>query len=595
MPSSASLEKMEPSVGAPVPLLSRLEGDSSLTAEELAQLRQGVRHFRSGDRAGSAAAEGDSEPRKRERQGQGADADADVEGADADGHGDSAKKPLRAMRGGFLRATADYEDLGASRFVIRPRKYQQQYSAVYFSRLSALSGVLFRQAERLWPGVCIHACIRDVQTWQECVIVGTLFKDMALKQSVLRDYMDAVPTQTKPNSLLADTDSLFLEDQTARVRLLVDASSRWAASGGEPASDAEEEDSENRRVFRVNGVVTGLLVAVRGMPTDNGRFEVLEVCLGGAPAIPPLLPPSRALASDESLGGLSHPAFRDINLDSKFVAFVSDLRVGDAATDPSRLQLLRDFLLGAFGGPFERRLASRIARLVVAGNVLTAVQAYGSAASQAKTSASSNASLKAVLQEADLFLSQLASSLPVDLMPGDRDPTTFSLPQQPLHGALFPTSRAYSSIHGVSNPHAFSIDKVRFIGSSGQPVANICAFSDLSPLEALRLCAEGRCLAPTAPDTLSLYPFVKDDPFCIAEDADYQHAYFSANHEELSFARLRRTGTGAGEMESYANADGEGPLLLCVPSFAKSSTLVLVDIQSLAVYPLHLVFATEES
>lgn len=133
-------------------------------------------------------------------------------------------------------------------------------------------------------------------------------------------------------------------------------------------------------------------------------------------------------------------------------------------------------------GPMERNLASQIVRLIVAGNALSAAQSpspAGSmglpassstsplASSSAVTSnASSAVSLKTVLQEADVYLSQFASSIPVDLMPGPEDPTTYALPQRPLHSALLPCSRSYASIRGVPNPHSFALDQVILICSS---------------------------------------------------------------------------------------------------------------------------------
>ncbi|PHJ22907.1 dna polymerase epsilon subunit b protein [Cystoisospora suis] len=578
-------------------LLEHLCEDADFTLEDLKQLREGLSHYScmhsNNNSAGNA---------KRVRG-----PEEDICTKDG-GDDSSSKRTLRAMPSGCLRAVADYEDK-SSRFVIQTRKYQQQYSAVYFARLATLKSTLLGEAKRRWPGIPVHACIRDVQTWQECAVAGTLYKDMILKPSVLKEYLDDLELQTRPNTFLSDTDSLFLEDQTARVRLVTTG----PPSGGPGGTSRQSSGRE----LRVNSVVTGLLIAVRGVSSDNGRFEVRDFCLCGAPAFPRLAPVAPRLP----LEAAGRNGLERADLNSKFVAFVSDLRVGDPRTNSTHLQLLRDFILGAFGGITERSLASRIVRLIVAGNALSAAQSSspsGStglpasssssplASSSAVTSnASSALSLKTMLQEADVYFSQFASSIPVDLMPGPDDPTTYALPQRPLHSALLPCSRAYASMHGVPNPHSFVLDQIRFIGSSGQAVRNICAFSDLSPLGALRLCAEGRCLAPTAPDSLSFYPFVKDDPFCISTDEDFQHVYFSACHDALSFERMpagsvRKSDSGCeGETEcegmKVEEERADGPLLLCVPSFAKTSTLVLVDLQTLSVHPIHLAVTPGEN
>ena len=53
----------------------------------------------------------------------------------------------------------------------------------------------------------------------------------------------------------------------------------------------------------------------------------------------------------------------------------------------------------------------------------------------------------AVGREMDVVLSQLAAAMPVDVMPGPSDPTNHSLPQQPLHGCLFPGSGGFATMN----------------------------------------------------------------------------------------------------------------------------------------------------
>ena len=50
-------------------------------------------------------------------------------------------------------------------------------------------------------------------------------------------------------------------------------------------------------------------------------------------------------------------------------------------------------------------------------------------------------------REMDVVLSQLAAAMPVDVMPGPSDPTNHSLPQQPLHGCLFPGSGGFATMN----------------------------------------------------------------------------------------------------------------------------------------------------
>lgn len=55
----------------------------------------------------------------------------------------------------------------------------------------------------------------------------------------------------------------------------------------------------------------------------------------------------------------------------------------------------------------------------------------------------------------------LQASVPVDVMPGEFDPTNYTLPQQPLHPCMFPLASAYSTLQLVTNPYQATIDGVR--------------------------------------------------------------------------------------------------------------------------------------
>lgn len=58
-------------------------------------------------------------------------------------------------------------------------------------------------------------------------------------------------------------------------------------------------------------------------------------------------------------------------------------------------------------------------------------------------------------------LCALQASVPVDVMPGEFDPTNYTLPQQPLHPCMLPLATAYSTLQLVTNPYQATIDGVR--------------------------------------------------------------------------------------------------------------------------------------
>lgn len=49
----------------------------------------------------------------------------------------------------------------------------------------------------------------------------------------------------------------------------------------------------------------------------------------------------------------------------------------------------------------------------------------------------------------------------MDVMPGEFDPTNYTLPQQPLHRCMLPLSSVYPTLQLVTNPYQADVDGVR--------------------------------------------------------------------------------------------------------------------------------------
>jgi DNA polymerase delta subunit 2 len=57
----------------------------------------------------------------------------------------------------------------------------------------------------------------------------------------------------------------------------------------------------------------------------------------------------------------------------------------------------------------------------------------------------------------DDFLVDVASSMHVHLLAGEKDPTSLALPQQPMHHSLFPKASQFKNLHRETNPSWFGI------------------------------------------------------------------------------------------------------------------------------------------
>ena len=427
------------------------------------------------------------------------------------------------------RATADYTSLDA-RFHLKlsSRNYDRQYSQLYFYRLVQMRPVLEQAARSKWPDVPVVRVL-DIPEEGEVIVVGTLYKEMSLKPSILDEYTKerALSAQLGRTRFVQPDDRVVLEDEGARVSL--------SGEGLPPGSCG-----------------AGVLAAVRGTVQPNGEFEVQEACFAGIAPQSPL------------------PAAKTAQGEDTYVALLSGLGLGaDGAPNLIQLQLLVDYCSGALGGSAEQATAARIARVIIAGGLLTG----STNLSQPTTYASLRQQVAALgpVREADIRLTELAAAVPVDVMPGAADPANYSLPQQPLHRCLFPGASSFSTFERCTNPHSFELDGVKFLGTSGQNVDDVVRYSDIDDRTAvLEKMLTWRHLIPTAPDTLASYPYHDSDPFIIDEAP---HVLFAGGQPELDSAVVN-------------GPEGQAVRVVAVPDFASTGTIVLLNLRTLDVHPV---------
>lgn len=284
----------------------------------------------------------------------------------------------------------------------------------------------------------------------------------------------------------------MLEDESGRLRLI-----------GTP--------------LQTNMLVTGCIIAVMGTENANGDFEIVDLKVPDLPRQPQrwerddsaaVLAKGNTKKDEERIGGGK-------------VAIVSGLGISGDEADSLSLDLLMEFLLGEAGGSAEQQEASRISRLIIAGNSLAESAPLPSRDDLSgkrtgkKYGYDSSSYNPAPTIHLDTFLSTLLPSIPVTLLPGDSDPANVSLPQQPIHPALFPQSRAYAATAGseepgwfdsVTNPWEGDVDGWRLMGTGGQPVDDVYKYVDGDErLDMMESMLRWRCGAPTAPDTLCKY------------------------------------------------------------------------------------------
>jgi len=391
-----------------------------------------------------------------------------------------------------------------------------QYNKTYAQRLDALREAVSVQARSLWSReVQPHAFLTEMSNFklgvsQQIVMVGVLQKVLHNRPDIFEAYRrDPLVVGSLPEGkistsqqLCGDTDELWLEDATMRVKLSLPHD-------------------------RVSMLCSGLIVGVRGTTTVKGEFEAADLCFSDMPATP--VPQHISSCS--------------------FVAFISGLMIGSGETQATTRAV--EFLTRQ-GNEDDRNLSAGIEQLVICGGLL----AGGDGAAWRPS--------KGTLAAADSLLTQLASHLPVDLMPGEHDPTNISLPQNSFLPHLFPQARGCGNLRFASNPHERTLGGLHVLGHSGQPVRDVLRCTNIAdPLNALLTCFEALHIAPTAPETLAMPPALESDPFIISS---VPHILFSGGHEQFQH-----------EWRACAKS-GSGTQCLCVPNFQKNPAIVLVNL-----------------
>ena len=454
--------------------------------------------------------------------------------------------------------------------------YSNQFSIFYAARLNTIAPILKVEAARKW-GDSVHIVSKIIDSEvensslsSECILIGTLYKEMHLRSSILDEFKDinglSGIVQSFQN-IASNDDFVVLEDDSGRIGLcgVIDD--------------------------LVPSLVTGIIIALKGKICGTGMFQVDDYLFYGD-SLKPSVASSLSIPSSSSSSSSSSLAFNNNNIfalkEPRFVLLLSGLSIDGAMSEELTLssQLLIDFIAGRLGGDDDIRIASRIVRVIVAGNSIA--QPESSSTKELRFPVTKSAAVDSTMaaKNCDLLLAQVLGTCPVVLMPGPNDPTNITFPQQPFHSCLLPSSSRFSSVTFATNPYSFDVDDKIFVGHSGQPVEDIIRQTIIKDddhmdegnttdikkeeekiLSVLESTLHWGHLCPTAPDTLPCYPYSSDDPF-VLQSNELPHVLYSGNMSQYA-------------TKLYNNPEnGHTCRLISIPSFKNTGKVVLCDLNS---------------
>lgn len=437
-------------------------------------------------------------------------------------------------------------------FLIKKKNFDYQYAPLYAERLITMRAEIQKYAVKKWNNeYAIKKNLEDLVINEKSIIIGTLYKEMKKKPSILKelaeDENNMLPIQPigHREKYIDINDDLILEDEVQRIKLV------------DPIGD------ENKKIIENNILCTGLVVALMGYEDEDSNFVVLDYCFKETP----------------------YPRELTVSGEDNYIVFLSGIELGaNSNMTLFKLQMFIDFLNGDFLNAdgenkiesdktdYEKtmeEILSKTSRLIIAGNSLSSSTQSKGMHKQAKyLTKNFVAASVSPIKQLDEYLLQLTDKIDVDIMPGEYDPSNLMVPQQPLHHAMFTKTVArFSSrqFHSCTNPYRFKLDQTEFLGVSGQFIEDIRRSTGTDDsIDLMKLTMEAGHIAPTCPDTLACYPYYGKDPFILKS---LPHVYFCGNQDKF-------------QQGIFNDTNGNKVHLISLPRFSVTGTCVFLNLRT---------------
>lgn len=296
--------------------------------------------------------------------------------------------------------------------------------------------------------------------------------------------------------------------------------------------------------FHIHSFCTGLVLGICGRVTLGGCLKVDSF------VFPSVDPPEELPPSPQN---------------EPFVLLLSGIQCGS----PSHSPLTRDMLLTFLEGRLSHPAASKVSRVVICGGLI------------AENGLESRSD---ALRDLDAFLLQVTAGagIPVDILPGEKDPTTANWPQRPIHSSLIAQSSRFGLVKRTPNPSASTYENCSLVATDGTNVRDMQnhilvrskegendVYERSTELSALRQQLDCGHICPTGPTTVPTMPHPLKDPMVLPS---WPHVYAAGNCSKFA------TDLMASPLDNSRKCR-----TVCVPKFCVTGEAVLVNLANLKV------------
>ncbi|MES1911541.1 MAG: hypothetical protein MHM6MM_003956 [Cercozoa sp. M6MM] len=442
--------------------------------------------------------------------------------------------------------------------------FRGQYGRLFLTRLEELRPAALLSARKRWPNVPVAQTLGKAQHGTGThIFVGITFKKLQLRRDVLADFDEGfAPLKEVPQDgpLVHDADRLYLEDSSGRIVL---------STTGDMGDT--NEDGSRQQGLVLGHHVTGEVIAVLGHLGENSVLQVRDW----------VRPAPLSTAPAPSLGSKN----------KRLVAFVSGLRLSPNASHGNAVDLLVDYLVGLADEEDEE--IGQVCRVIIAGD--SVVDSELDPRDLKTRDRLQRRDVVKSLSLLDALLAQLALAVPVDLIPGETDPSNVAMPRPPLHAAFFPLSSQLAGLTRASDPHEISVDGTVLLGTrpgtrltnyaysaAGTGGSNLvsmrkaCTFEH--DIDVLGTLCTSQCISPVAGDMESAAPIdTGSDPFLLRRAP---HVMFAGCAKKFAYKRVVHGRGGGDNIYAHAKKGETETLCVCVPDFSQTGQLVLLDLDS---------------